>query len=85
MLLKLGVIVIPGIEVPERPRWRRVFDSAAWHVYHFHRIRQFDAGWRGMPAIIGFRQYLEAFQVTPGWPALFRTVWSKLRAEARPS
>ena len=51
-----------------------VFDSFLWHVYHFRRIRPFDEGWREMPFIVAFPQYVVTFLGSSD----LRSVWLKL-------
>ncbi len=38
----------------QKPRPLGYLDGVAWHVYHFSRLRGFDAQWRSIPAFIGF-------------------------------
>lgn len=74
------------------PRWERrehrllqkpcplgTFDSAAWHAYHFRRLRPFDAHWREAPMCIGFPQYLESFLGANGWSDFARKLWRELQ------
>lgn len=56
-----------------------VFDSVAWHVYHFRRLRPFDTQWREMPAWRGFAQYLAAFLDALTWRALLAKVWAQVK------
>jgi len=55
-----------------------VYDSLAWHAYHFRRVRQFDKGWRRAPLAIGLPQYLAAFLDAPGWGPLCLKLHSHL-------
>lgn len=58
-------------------------DSAAWHRYHFRRLRRFDARWRSMPAFIGFLQYLATFLDALTWRTLLARLWMQLKLRAR--
>jgi hypothetical protein len=60
-----------------------VFDSVAWHVYHFRRIRPFDTKWREMPAWRGFAQYLETFLDALNLQSLLAKVWEQLKLRRR--
>jgi hypothetical protein len=59
------------------------FDSAAWHRYHFRRLRRFDAQWHAMPAFIAFPRYLATFLDAPTWRALLAGLWPQLKLRAR--
>jgi len=52
-----------------------VYDSIAWHAYHFRRIRPFDDRWRRLSLAIACQQYLLAFLDAPS----LRFLWLKLR------
>ncbi len=51
-----------------------VFDSIAWHGYHFRRVRPFDDGWRRAPLVVAFPQYAAAFLDAPGLRSLGRSL-----------
>ncbi|MBZ5724952.1 MAG: nucleotidyltransferase family protein [Acidobacteriia bacterium] len=61
------------------------WDSVAWHLHHFRRIRPFDAAWSHAPAWVGFPQYVGAFLDARGFSAALRQLWlaCKLRYKAR--
>jgi hypothetical protein len=55
----------------------------AWHVYHFRRLRGFDAQWRSIPAFIGFPRYVAAFLDALSWRELLAKLWVQLKLRAR--
>jgi len=59
------------------------FDSALWHLYHFRRLRPFDAEWRSTPAFIGFPQYLATFLDAPTRRELLAGLWRQLKLRSR--
>jgi hypothetical protein len=74
---------LPGRLIRAASKWERgeyrlllkpcplgVYDSIAWHAYHFRRIRPFDDRWRRAPLAIALPQYVAAFLDAPGWRAL---------------
>ncbi len=87
---------LPGRLERSAPGWERreyrlllkpcplgVFDSVAWHAYHFRRIRPFDAGWSRVPVWVGFPQYLQTFLGAESLPELFRKLWPELRMRGK--
>jgi len=63
----------------QKPYPHGIFDSAAWHAYHFRCLRPFDVYWREAPLWVGFPQYLEAFLGANGCSELARKLWPKLK------
>ena len=87
---------LPGHLERSAPHWERheyrlllkpcplgLFDSIAWHAYHFRRIRSFDRAWSSAPAWLGFPQYLKAFLHAKSLPDLLRRLWPELRIRAK--
>jgi len=82
---------LPGRLSRSAPKWERreyrllmkpcplgVYDSVAWHAYHFRRIRPFDGSWRRTSLGIAFPKYLAAFLDARGLRCLCRKLWPHL-------
>jgi len=60
-----------------------MWDSVAWHIYHFQRLRPFDSRWSKTPGWIGFPQYLAAFLNASDWHTFLTKLWLQVKRRAR--
>src|ERR1700736_218266 len=67
----------------QRPCPLGAIDSLAWHLYHYRRIRPFDAKWREIAGWKGFLQYLATFLDALNWRMLLAKGWAQLKLRAR--